>query len=271
MPNAETPVVLRAIESPADLAQCVELQRATWGDDFRELVPPAMLLVSQKVGGIVLGAFTDEGLLVGFVYGITGVLEGEPIHWSHMLAVRVSWRDRGIGRLLKKAQRSRLLAAGVNRARWTFDPLVARNAHLNLHRLGAHVLEYVENMYGENPMSRTDSVVGSDRLVVEWSLREQPDTWPAERREDAVDEGPIITLSSGVEPGLPNDAAVRLEVPRDIQELKRHDPVRARVWRELTRTAFLHYLDHGYRVVDFRRGRPGARGRYLLVTGHGIP
>ncbi len=270
MGNAKTSVTLRAIESHADLAKCISLQRATWGDDFDELVPPAMLLVAQKVGGITLGAFNDEGLLVGFVFGITGILEGEPIHWSHMLAVRGDWRDRGIGGLLKTAQRDRLLAAGVTRARWTFDPLVARNAHLNLHRLRARVLEYVEDLYGHNPMSRTDSVIGSDRLVVEWSLRAEPaatsGTWP-----DREKEGPVITLEDGADAALPDEPAVSLEIPRDIQELKRHDPVRATTWRGLTRAAFRHYLDHGYRVADFRRGRPGARGRYLLVAEHEGP
>jgi predicted GNAT superfamily acetyltransferase len=247
---------------------CIELQRTTWGDDFHELVPPAMLLVTQKVGGVTLGAFDHEDLLVGFVYGITGILDGEPIHWSHMLAVRRDWRDRGIGALLKMAQRDRLIATGVARARWSFDPLVARNAHLNLHRLRARVLEYVEDMYGENPMSQTDSVIGSDRLVVEWSLRTQPlDLSVAGQEDDEEEEGPMVTLKDGTEPALPDEPAVRLEIPRDIQSLKKHDPTRATIWRELTRTVFQHYLDHGYRVVDFRRGRPGARGRYLLVAG----
>jgi len=259
--------VIRPLSSEDDLDQCVLLQRQVWGDDFRELVPPAVMLVAQKVGGIALGAFAPEGQLLGFVFGITGLRDGRLAHWSHMLAVRDSWRDRGLGRRLKEAQGSSLRDLGVATAYWTFDPLVARNAHLNVHCLGATVVEYVRDMYGQDPTSPTTTVIGSDRFVVAWEI--------ADRRAGAVAEtagaGPVVTLSEESVIELPGASAVLIEIPDDIQTVKQRDPERAREWRRVTRTAFEHYLALGYRIADFRRGMPAMRGRYLLVrpdTGH---
>jgi predicted GNAT superfamily acetyltransferase len=235
-PRTSTPVVsIRSLRDYRDLEACVALQQVTWGEHCREIVPPAVLLVAQKLGGLALGAFDRTGNLVGTLFGMTGLMDGEPVHWSHMLAVREEWRDRHVGQLLKGEQRRRLSAMGVHRIRWTFDPLVARNAHVNVHRLGSRVLEYVEDMYGDSPLSLTDSVIGSDRLVVEWR--------PLEAPAEAVPTTDIWPL----------------------QALKQADPERAVAWRSLTRRAFQHFLGTGFRVADFRRGHAGTRGCYVLV------
>lgn len=249
---------IRALASQPEFEACVALQRATWGDDFRELVPPAVLQVAQKMGGIVAGAFADGGDLIGFVFGLTGIRDGAVAHWSHMLAVAEPWRDRGIGGQLKAYQRATLAAAGVTRMFWTFDPLVARNAHLNLRRLGARVVEYVRDMYGDNPMSRTDSVIGSDRFVVSWNL----DT-PAPIPPDATPHDAPRILGAGAP--LPDAPAVLVGIPGDIQQLKQADPAGARGWRTATRRAFEHYLPRGYAVTDFVRGAGDAPGTYVLT------
>ena len=75
--------------------------------------------------------------MLGFVFGMTGVQDGRLVHWSDLLAVRPEARDRGLGRRLKLYQRSLVAELGVTRMLWTYDPLVARNAHLNLNALGA--------------------------------------------------------------------------------------------------------------------------------------
>jgi predicted GNAT superfamily acetyltransferase len=256
-----TPAVsIRSLRGYGDLEACVALQQVTWGEHCREIVPPAVLLVAQKLGGLALGAFDRAGNLVGTLFGMTGLMDGEPVHWSHMLAVREEWRDRHVGQLLKQEQRRRLSTIGVHRIRWTFDPLVARNAHVNVHRLGSRVLEYVEDMYGDSPLSLTDSVIGSDRLVVEWRpLDSRPETVPT------PDTWPRITLEHGLDQTLPGRTGVLLEVPRDVQALKQADPERAVAWRSLTRRTFKHFLGGGYRVADFRRGGAGTRGYYVLV------
>jgi predicted GNAT superfamily acetyltransferase len=248
-------LVVHELHGEDQLEQCVTLQRATWGDDFRELVPPAMLMIVQKVGGVLLGAFDGDHTLVGFVFGLTGVIDGRPVHWSHMMAVDEQWRDRGLGRALKHLQGNRLLEQGIDRALWTYDPLVARNANLNINGLGARILDYVPNMYGQNPMSRTDSVIGSDRFVVEWDLG----TTVAPRVSPAPD-APAVSLAhlDDGEAELPDAPTVLVCIPDDIQALKKEDPRSAVAWRELTRQALTRYLPAGYRVTGFQRGSAGS-------------
>ena len=255
----------RELTSHEDHEQCVVLQRATWGDDFRELVPPALLLVALKLGGLLLGAFEPDGRLVGFVFGLTGIDRGEPLHWSHMLAVRADSRSRGVGRRLKELQRARVADLGVRRIRWTFDPLVARNAHFNLSRLGVRVLEYVEHMYGESPVSIMDSVIGTDRFVVEWPTAGPLPARPAEPTAGA----PIVSLASTAASDLPAMGEVLVEIPADIQRLKRERPEEAVAWRQTTRRAFRHYLAAGYAVAGFAAPRGGGHGRYVLREKHG--
>ena len=110
--------------------------------------------------------------LLGFVFGLTGVERGKIVHWSDMLAVRPEARNLGLGRRLKEHQRQLVRELGASVIYWTYDPLIARNAHLNFNRLGVRLAEYVEDMYGI-----TDSVlhggVPTDRLVVAWPTHDE--------------------------------------------------------------------------------------------------
>lgn len=224
-----------------------------------------MLMVAQKVGGLAVGAFDERDELAGFVYGLTGPRGGTLVHWSHMLAVRRTARDRGVGRALKEHQRVRTHAAGVSAILWSFDPLVARNAHLNLARLRARATEYVEGMYGDDPMSVTDSVIGSDRLIVEWRTDTGEPAAPTRSVHASARE--LFPLAQpDDDAALPDDPCVTLPVPSDIQVLKAEDPELARRWRRATRRAFQHYLASGYRIATFARESEGG-GRYVLERG----
>ncbi|MFW5951578.1 MAG: GNAT family N-acetyltransferase, partial [Gemmatimonadota bacterium] len=133
---------IRPLETLEELDACVRLQETTWGPGFAERVPTSILKINQRVGGITVGAF-DGRELVGFVFGLTGIENGQPVHWSDMLAVRADARGRGLGLRLKEWQRERCLELGVRRMYWSYEPLEARNAWINLARLGAVVREYV--------------------------------------------------------------------------------------------------------------------------------
>ncbi len=242
--------IIRDLVSHEDHEQCLVLQRDTWGRDCRELVPPAILMIARKMGGMAAGAFLADGTLAGFVFGLSGIYEGRPAHWSHMLAVRPEHRDRGIGRTLKEHQRRTCAALGISTIIWTFDPLVARNAHLNLNRLGARIVEYVPDMYGADPTSVMDQIIGSDRFVVTWS------TAPAASGPAPSPSTPTARVSGPEEPSpFPGGPSVELPIPSDIQRLKQTAPGEARRWRAFTRRAFQHYLTGGYRVTGFRRER----------------
>jgi len=249
-PAASGAIVVRRAESLAEFAECVAIQEETWGAGFSERVPASVLLVTQKIGGVVAAAFAPEGRMLGFVFGLTGVVDGELVHWSDLLAVRPEARGTGIGERLKCYQRDLVRGMGVDVMRWTFDPLVARNAHLNLARLGARATQYVPNMYG-NTGSPLHGAVDTDRLVASWDLGgDAPPPASARPRPGVVVNPPdgdeLPTLD-----GLPDADVVRIAVPRDVHSLALD---RRGAWRAATRAAFTGYLGRGYEVLGFQRG-----------------
>src|SRR5215475_2064520 len=154
-----------------ELQACVTLQKEVWNFDDVDLVPLRMFVVSQKIGGQIIGAF-DGSELVGFAFSIPGTRSGHAYLHSHMLAVRETWRNFGLGRRLKLAQRDDALQHGFELLEWTFDPLEIKNAHLNVVRLGAIARRYSVNHYGDSS-SPLQGGLPTDRLVAEWWLRSE--------------------------------------------------------------------------------------------------
>lgn len=159
---------IRDILSVADLRAVEMLQRDVWGVEDRDIVPLNQLVAAREAGGLLIGAF-EADRLVGFAYAFPGVLDGGVSCHSHLLAVRPGARRRSLGAQLKRAQRTRLLARGITRMTWTFDPLRTINAHLNFATLGVTADRYIVNFYGDDgdsPLHRA----GTDRLWVTWRL-----------------------------------------------------------------------------------------------------
>lgn len=271
----ERDLEIRPLTSPADLRACVELQKQTWGQTFSELVPPAILLVSQRIGGVTAGAFDQSGRLCGFVFGMTGWEEGRPVHWSDMLAVRPEQRNQGLGTRLKLYQRERLLTIGVETVYWTFDPLESKNAYINFSRLGIVARKYEPNLYGEDTDSPLHAGIGTDRLVALWPIAsdrvrrrlrgENPPPRPDEVSGAAV-VNPVTEqggLPRCAEPRLDLEGRfIRIAIPGDIQAVKAADIEQARRWRACTRVAFTAYIERGYEVREL--SREGAWSAYLL-------
>lgn len=257
--------VIRALATHEERAEAVRLQEETWGARFTEKVPAAILLVAEKTGGVAAGAFTPAGRMVGFVFGLTGVRDGALIHWSDILAVRAEAQGRRLGEAMKHYQRARCRTIGVDRMYWTFDPFVARNAHLNLTVLGATVDEFVHNMYGADTGSVLHGSLGTDRFIARWPVANDPRPM---RNDPALLTGvPIAggTASDAPAPDapLPDAQDVVVRVPDDYGALLAGDPRVARAWRASARRAFLYYLHGGYRITAFVPGR-GRDAAYLL-------
>lgn len=266
-------VEIRPLRTSAELQQCVELQRATWGADYDDLVPPSVLTVAQKIGGIASGAFGPDGRMVGFVFGLAGVRDGKVIHWSDMLAVRADVRDRGIGKRLKHYQRAAAIAAGATVMYWTYDPLVARNAHLNFNQLGVTVDEYVEDMYGTST-SDLHRGLGTDRFIVAWPLDDAHPTGAAVTRPLEPGDAPVLNPAArsmttekiaALDAALPR--AVRVEIPLDIVRVRDSAPDEAARWRASTRQAFQWALGRGYTVARFVADERHGRGWYAMTRG----
>jgi chorismate synthase len=268
------PYTLRPFVSADDYAACTRLQEEVWGEGFSESVSAAILKVANRLGGLSAGAFDEQGILQGFVFGLTGVVEGRLVHWSDMLAVRPEGRDMGLGTRLKHYQREVLLARGVTRMHWTFDPLQGRNAYLNFQKLGIVCEEYVEDMYGdtESPLHRG---IGTDRLVATWEMDSQRvkdrlercgEKMPPSEAEGAAVVLPFEDLGAFPGPGQPrmdvDEAHLLVSVPGNIDAMMHSNLALAVRWREATRTLFQHYLPRGYLVREFFR--EGPISSYLL-------
>ena len=255
---------IRDFESHADRAKCVELQELTWGRGFTEKVPAAMLLVAQKTGGVTAGAFDDAGTLLGYVFGVTGLKDGKLIHWSDMLAVRPEAQGLHLGERLKEYQRDKCRAMGIETMYWTYDPLVARNAHLNLNRMRARVDEFVVAMYGEETNSPLQGDMPTDRFVIAWAIDPAHASAPLDTLPGALPGVlPLVVGENAHEGQLVSAPNVGVRVPRDITALAAADIAAALRWRFATRRAFTHYLPLGYRVRGFVADATG--GTYLLT------
>ena len=267
----------RDLTTLEDFAAVVDLEREIWGPGYDEVVPVPILAITVMRGGILMGAFAD-GRMIGFVYSLPGIKDGKPTQWSHMLGVLDAFRNDGAGQALKRLQRERTLAMGLDLIEWTYDPMQAMNAHLNFARLGVVVEEYEENVYGEStsPLHKGNP---TDRFVAEWWIR----TPHVERRlaatSDLTVRGHDVSEAGRVNRAAPAgewlecadvDLALDarrlvVEIPMGFGEMLSRAPVLALAWRMATREIFTTYFARGYRAVDFVLDRGSRKGAYLLV------
>jgi len=225
---------IRDIDAISEMRKAEELQKNVWGFSDLDVVPFSHLAAAKEAGGVLVGAFDGEDL-IGFVYGFPGFEDGRITIHSHMAAVNPEYRNQNVGYRLKLAQRDRALGKGIKLITWTFDPLQSVNAHFNIEKLGVISDKYLVNFYGEETTSFLHSI-GTDRLWVKWESET---------------------------PAVPENEAVEIEIPLDINILLRENPDEARVWRAKTRKAFIDAIGSGFVVRHFRRGAKA--GIYTLT------
>lgn len=261
-------IELRPVTTYAEYMACEDLQREVWGEFG--VVPHHMLITVQKNGGLVLGAFDEAAPgrpLVGFVYGFLARDAHGPKHASHMAAVSARYRDTGIGERLKWGQREVVLAHGLQRITWTFDPLISRNARLNIAKLGAVCRTYIANLYGPEPEDPRGELP-SDRFQVDW--------WIASERVTARREGvvpptaaalraaaPLVNPDPLAPNAVPTGEALLVQIPADVETLKQVDMATARAWRYQVRAIVEAAFASGFGVAEY--ARDGEIGLYLLT------
>lgn len=268
----EQKVMIRALHSAPEMQQAVELQKIYWGSDMSDIVPLHMLLSMANYGGHVLGAFVDEqlvGLLMGFL-GAKVTPEGhEPARQSLLvmskrMVVLPDYRNYKIGERLKLAQRDFALKHGVQLVTWTFDPLLARNAYLNLHKLGAVVQGYQTDFFGDDA---TNPTLSGDRVVANWWVS-HPHLRDRSLRDYSEAVAVIATPEQHPEfTGVPVAETLLLEIPADFPALDATNAPLARQWRSTVRVAFPTLLAAGYIATDVIRR--GDRSFYVLTHDDG--
>ena len=238
----------RRCQTRKELLDCARLQKRIWGLEDRELYPQRIFVVANKIGGGVLGAFDRKDRLAGFLIWLPARDDQGCYDYSLSLGVSRAHRNRGLGRALKWEQRRLALQAGIDRIRWTFDPLQIKNAFFNLERLGAVACRYIPDHYGRLSVN-VRAGLATDRLEVEWRLR-------SERVRGVLQGLPLKIPDRTV-----GAAGAEIELPMDVWRVSKRDPQRARVLQKQARQEFLRQFARGLVATGVRMGAKTATYR----------
>ena len=239
----ETGIVIRALQEVGEMSIGVDLQRRVWGYAEIDTVPDQIFIVARESGGQVLGAF-HEDKAIGFALAFAGVHGGRIHLHSHMVAVLPEYQDRGVGRMLKLAQRDDAISRGIDLIEWTFDPLQLKNAYFNLMRLGAIVRRYIPNFYGRTS-SPLHGGLPTDRLVAEWRVR----------------SARVQELLDGKIPKAGPDR-VRIRIPAGIRQITSSNPAEAERIQTGVRSQFEQHIAERHAAVGFEFD--AEQGSYVL-------
>jgi len=256
-------IEIRKVRTYSEFEQLIKIQKTVWRHQDIDITPVHQFNVSARTGAILLGAFLKENM-VGFIYSFPAVYNGRIAQHSHQLAVLPEYRGEKIGKKLKWAQRDNALKMGFDLVAWTTDPLIARNANLNIHSLGAVAQKYFTEYYQEIPALSIAPSIPMDRFLMEWPIASSR-VEERRRREiniKAVDEMPRALKAKDFDPGIadvPNmnlkDDQLLVEIPTNIHEMAQNHIERVRGWRVALRSVMLHYFRLGYAAVDFNFAR----------------
>jgi len=239
-------VTLERLITVEDADRINDVIDRTWGGQHLDREVVRALAAS---GNVSWGAI-DGDRLVGFVLGWAGVDDGGLHVHSHMLASVPDSRHRGVGSALKFAQRAQALDQGIERMRWTFDPLLARNAWLNIGKLGAMIDGFERAFYG-SMQDTLNAGERSDRAFIAWDLLREPGSRPTPGAADLVrdaDGEPEVVEGAGEGP-------VAIAIPREYVEVRAADAARADRWRDAIAHAIEGSLAAGRVGVAFDRER----------------
>jgi chorismate synthase len=278
-------IQIRALVEWAEFHETVALQEHYWGHDFESVVPAHMLFFLVNCGGHALAAFAGQQM-VGILIGLMGMdtevcdrsLAAKLFIASKRMVVLPEYRGRGIAARLKLAQRDLAIEQGIRRVTWTFDPVMAVNAYLNVRKLGVVCQTYKQDYYGTEEHYATLGT--SDRLVANWwvtdgrviSWLNQP-TNPG--LQHYLDEDAKIVNPTGLDRNdfptpndefhLPTESSTLLEIPLDFNRIASEDETLALAWRFHTREVFKTLFAQGYSVTDFVRANYKGRDRAFYV------
>jgi predicted GNAT superfamily acetyltransferase len=239
----EPGIMIRPLQEVEEMSIGVDLQRRVWGYAEIDTVPDQIFIVARESGGQVLGAF-HEDKAIGFALAFAGVHGGRIHLHSHMVAVLPEYQDRGVGRMLKLAQRDDAISRGIDLIEWTFDPLQLKNAYFNLMRLGAIVRRYLPNFYGRTS-SPLHGGLPTDRLVAEW--------WVRSARVQELLDGKI--------PKARPDR-MHIRIPAVIRQVTSSNPAEAERIQMGVRSQFERHIAEGRAAVGFEFD--AEQGSYVL-------
>ena len=219
-------IPLRAYE---DHQRARDIFDQTWAMDSGTEITPNLLQAMVHSGSYLSGAFIDDKI-IGAAFAFPATNDGLHLH-SHMTAVLPEFRDKGVGYALKIDQWNWAKKKNYSHLTWTFDPLVRRNAKLNVVKLGVDISAYYPNFYGAMP-DALNAGDESDRLMVLWHTDK--------------DEPKARTLISD-----PNPDDILIEIPEDIVAIRSRNQSESMKWRRQVREQFIAVFKKKGKVIGF--------------------
>lgn len=270
-------VEIKRLTRLQDMYAAVELQKTYWGADVESLVPAHMMFTIAVSGGHILVA-EDSGRMIGVLIGLLAVHTGldAPVRQESLLlaskrmVVLPEYRGQGVGYQLKMAQRQIAIQQGLRLVTWTFDPLLATNANLNLRKLGCICRAYLQDYYGTEPTSSLTTLGTSDRFGLEWWVNSPPAAARASGAFSPPSAQTYVEQGAALIAGCQKDGVlvpvgdvldmdmlsknILLEIPQNYAQLVKDDPDLALRWRYHTRAILQVAFQRRYAAVDFVRG-----------------
>jgi predicted GNAT superfamily acetyltransferase len=262
-------VVVRPLHTPEQMQRAAEVLAEIWapGGSGEAPIEAGLLVALEHAGNYVAGAYADDelvGVTVGF-FGAPDARTGrsQMMH-SHIAGVLPSHARGGVGAAMKLHQRAWCLDGGITVMEWTFDPLIARNARFNLHKLGARFAEYLPHFYGEM-RDGINAGQGSDRALIQWYLEAPEHAQELEPQlmllEPDGDAAPRLAAGEAEIVSAAGDAGVvGLRVPTDMMNMRADRPDVAARWRTALREVMVPLISSGWTVTSVRTD-----GTYLLT------
>jgi predicted GNAT superfamily acetyltransferase len=220
---------VEALQTLEEQSQAVRIFDLVWSLDSGTEITPNLLQAMVHSGSYLSGAFIDDKC-VGAAFAFPATTGGLHLH-SHMTAVLDEYRDQGVGYALKIDQWHWAKKNNYSEISWTFDPLVSRNAKLNLIKLGVNISSYHPNFYGDMP-DALNAGDESDRLMVSWKV---------------VGENPVQRELVST----PKSNDILIQIPADIVAIRSKDWEENLHWRRKVREQFLQAFEKGGQVVGF--------------------
>jgi len=222
-------VQVRQLKTVTDQNHGRQIFDQTWAMDSGTEITPNLLQAMVHGGAYLSGAFIEDKC-VGAAFAFPATTEGIHLH-SHMTAVLDKYRDQGIGYALKIDQWQWAKKNNYAEITWTFDPLVARNAKLNLIKLGVDISKYYSNFYGDMP-DALNAGDESDRVMASWKIfSDQP-----------VAKNLITN---------PEKSDTLIKIPEDIVAIRSEDISENLIWRRKVREEFIRAFERGGKVIGF--------------------
>ena len=222
-------IQVRKLETLTDQTLGRDIFDKTWAMDSGTEITPNLLQAMVHSGAYLSGAFIDKKC-VGAAFAFPATFEGLHLH-SHMTAVLNEYRDQGIGYALKNDQWLWAKKNNYKEITWTFDPLVARNANLNLIKLGVDISAYYPNFYGDMP-DALNAGDESDRVMASWKVvGDQP-------------EAKSVIIN-------PDKSDILIKIPEDIMVIRSVDISKNLKWRHKVREEFMKAFENGGKVIGF--------------------